>query len=47
MKISLALQIAGSAIIIAGVATFQSQLAIILAGLFCVLFGIASETRGK
>ncbi len=43
----LALQVSGSLLIIAGVATFNPIVAVILSGAFLVLFGIALENRGK
>jgi len=45
--LSSALQVTGSILIIAGVATFNPVVAVILAGAFLVLFGIALENRGK
>jgi hypothetical protein len=42
-----ALQVLGSSVIIAGVATYNPFVAVILAGAFLVLFGIALENRGK
>jgi len=42
-----ALQVSGSSLIIAGVATFNPIVAVILSGAFLVLFGIALENRGK
>ena len=45
--LSSALQIIGSILIIAGVATFNPVVAVILAGAFLVLFGVALENRGK
>jgi chemotaxis protein histidine kinase CheA len=41
------LQIIGSLLIVAGVATYQMPLAVILGGVFLILFGVASENRGK
>lgn len=41
------IQLLGSILIVAGVATYQLPLAVILGGIFCVAFGIASENRGK
>jgi hypothetical protein len=41
------LQVAGSLLIIAGVATINPLVAVILSGAFLVLFGIALENRGK
>jgi len=41
------LQVAGSFLIVAGVATFYPVVAVILSGVFLVLFGIALENRGK
>ena len=41
------LQISGSLLIVAGVATINSLVAVILSGAFLVLFGIALENRGK
>ena len=45
--LSSALQVLGSILIIAGVATFNPVVAVILAGAFLVLFGVALENRGK
>jgi hypothetical protein len=45
--LSSALQITGSLFIVAGVATFNPVVAVILAGAFLVLFGVALENRGK
>ncbi|CAB4158715.1 hypothetical protein UFOVP701_21 [uncultured Caudovirales phage] len=45
--LSSALQVIGSILIIAGVATFNPVVAVILAGAFLVLFGVALENRGK
>jgi hypothetical protein len=45
--LSSALQVIGSILIIAGVATFNPIVAVILAGAFLVLFGVALENRGK
>ena len=45
--ISSVLQIIGSLLIVAGVATFNPVVAVILSGVFLVLFGIALENRGK
>jgi hypothetical protein len=42
-----ALQLSGSLLIVAGVATFNPVVAVILSGAFLVLFGIALENRGK
>jgi hypothetical protein len=41
------LQVSGSLLIIAGVATINPLVAVILSGAFLVLFGIALENRGK
>ena len=41
------LQVSGSLLIVAGVATINSLIAVILSGAFLVLFGIALENRGK
>lgn len=41
------LQVIGSLLIIAGVATIKPLVAVILSGAFLVLFGIALENRGK
>jgi hypothetical protein len=41
------LQIIGSLLIVAGVATISPLIAVILSGAFLVLFGIALENRGK
>lgn len=41
------LQVAGSLLIVAGVATINPLVALILSGAFLVLFGIALENRGK
>jgi hypothetical protein len=41
------LQVAGSLLIVAGVATINPLVAVILSGAFLVLFGIALENRGK
>ena len=45
--LSSALQIVGSLVIVAGVATINPLVAVILSGAFLVLFGIALENRGK
>lgn len=45
--ISSILQITGSILIVVGVATYNPVLAVILSGVFFVLFGIAIENRGK
>ena len=45
--ISSVLQIIGSLLIVAGVATINPLIAVILSGAFLVLFGIALENRGK
>jgi hypothetical protein len=45
--LSSALQVIGSLLIVAGVATFNPVVAVILAGAFLVLFGVALENRGK
>ena len=45
--LSSALQVIGSLLIVAGVATFYPVVAVILAGAFLVLFGVALENRGK
>jgi len=45
--LSSALQVIGSLFIVAGVATFNTVVAVILAGAFLVLFGVALENRGK
>ena len=42
-----ALQVSGSLFIVAGVATINPLVAVILSGAFLVLFGIALENRGK
>ena len=42
-----ALQVIGSLLIVAGVATISPLIAVILSGAFLVLFGIALENRGK
>lgn len=41
------LQVIGSLLIVAGVATINPLIAVILSGAFLVLFGIALENRGK
>jgi uncharacterized membrane protein YphA (DoxX/SURF4 family) len=41
------LQVVGSLLIVAGVATINPLVALILSGAFLVLFGIALENRGK
>ena len=41
------LQVVGSFLIVAGVATISPLIAVILSGAFLVLFGIALENRGK
>lgn len=41
------LQMSGSLLIVAGVATINPLVAVILSGAFLVLFGIALENRGK
>ena len=41
------LQVSGSLLIVAGVATINPLIAVILSGAFLVLFGIALENRGK
>ena len=41
------LQVVGSLLTVAGVATFNPVVAVILAGAFLVLFGVALENRGK
>jgi hypothetical protein len=41
------LQIIGSLLVFAGVATYSLAIAVILGGVFLILFGIASENRGK
>lgn len=41
------LQVIGSLLIVAGVATIYPIIAVILSGAFLVLFGIALENRGK
>ena len=41
------LQVTGSLLIVAGVATINPLVALILSGAFLVLFGIALENRGK
>jgi len=41
------LQVVGSLLIVAGVATINPLVAVILSGAFLVLFGIALENRGK
>jgi hypothetical protein len=41
------LQVSGSLLIVAGVATINPLVAVILSGAFLVLFGIALENRGK
>lgn len=41
------LQVTGSLIIVAGVATINRLIAVILSGALLVLFGIALENRGK
>jgi len=45
--LSSALQIIGSLLIVAGVATINPLIAVILSGAFLILFGIALENRGK
>jgi uncharacterized membrane protein YphA (DoxX/SURF4 family) len=45
--LSSVLQIVGCSLIIAGVATINPIVAVILSGAFLVLFGIALENRGK
>ena len=45
--ISSILQIIGSLLIVAGVATINPLIAVILSGAFLILFGIALENRGK
>ena len=45
--ISSVLQIIGSLLIVAGVATLNPLIAVILSGAFLILFGIALENRGK
>jgi hypothetical protein len=45
--LSSALQVTGSLLIVAGVATLNTIVAVILSGAFLVLFGIALENRGK
>jgi len=45
--LSSALQVAGSLLIVAGVATINPIVAVILSGAFLVLFGVALENRGK
>ena len=45
--ISSVLQIIGSLVIVAGVATINPLIAVLLSGAFLVLFGIALENRGK
>ena len=45
--LSSVLQIIGALLIVAGVATYNPILAVILSGGFFVLFGIAIENRGK
>jgi hypothetical protein len=45
--ISSVLQIIGSLFIVAGVATINPLIAVILSGAFLILFGIALENRGK
>jgi hypothetical protein len=45
--ISSVLQIIGSLVIVAGVATINPLIAVILSGAFLILFGIALENRGK
>ena len=41
------LQVSGSLLIVAGVATINPLVAVLLSGAFLVLFGIALENRGK
>lgn len=45
--LSTALQLTGSLLIVAGVATINAIVAVILSGAFLMLFGIALENRGK
>ena len=45
--LSSALQIVGSLVIVAGVATINPIVAVILSGALLVLFGVALENRGK
>ena len=45
--ISSVLQIIGCLLIVAGVATINPLIAVILSGAFLILFGIALENRGK
>lgn len=45
--LSTALQLIGSLLIVAGVATINAIVAVILSGAFLMLFGIALENRGK
>jgi hypothetical protein len=45
--ISSVLQVIGSLFIVAGVATINPLIAVILSGAFLILFGIALENRGK
>ena len=45
--LSSALQVAGSLLIVAGVATINPIVAVILSGALLVLFGVALGNRGK
>jgi len=41
------LQVAGAIVLVAGVASFNLLLGVILGGAFLITFGIALEIRGK
>ena len=45
--ISTILQVLGSLLIVLGVASFSLISAVLLGGVFLILFGIALEVRGK
>ena len=46
-NLSSILQIAGAITLVAGVASFNPILGVILGGIFLIVFGIAMEIRGK
>jgi predicted outer membrane lipoprotein len=41
------LQVVGASVLVAGVASFNLLLGVILGGAFLIIFGIALEIRGK
>ena len=45
--ISTILQVAGSLLVVLGVASFSLVSGVLLGGVFLILFGVALEVRGK